>query len=290
MPNSAISYPAHRIGVVGAGTIGITVVADLVLHGFTAVLVESDPAVRAAAPQRVAEAVRLAPLIRPRLPRLEAADLDGRIAYRACMADLADCDFVIENATEEWSIKREIYRHLDTVLAPGVGIGANTSSIPIGRLAAETARADLVVGVHFMNPSYATRAVEVMRGAHTSDECVADVDRLVRALGKKVIVVGDFPGFVSNRISHVFFNEAARLVQDEGVAPAVVDEVFKSCFGHRMGPLETADLIGLDTIVLTLRVLGEALTHDRYQPCELLGRKVASGQLGRKSGRGFYQY
>jgi 3-hydroxybutyryl-CoA dehydrogenase len=147
-----------------------------------------------------------------------------------------------------------------------------------------------VIGVHFMNPSYATSAVEVMRGEQTSGECLAYVLGLAESLGKEAIVVGDFPGFVSNRISHVFFNEAARLVQEEGVAPATVDQVFRKCFGHAMGPLETADLIGLDTVVLTLRQLRESTGEDRYTPCDLLERQVVSGKVGRKAGSGFYTY
>jgi 3-hydroxybutyryl-CoA dehydrogenase len=280
----------HRVGIVGAGAIGTTVGADLLLHGYDIVLVDRDERALETARRSVGEALRFAPLLRPGLPRLTLAGVTERVCYTTDLADLAACEFVVENVTEDWATKRDLYRRLDAVLPPHVGIGANTSSIPVRRLAAETARPRLVIGVHFMNPSYATSAVEVMRGEQTSGECLAYVLGLAESLGKEAIVVGDFPGFVSNRISHVFFNEAARLVQEEGVAPATVDQVFRKCFGHAMGPLETADLIGLDTVVLTLRQLRESTGEDRYTPCDLLERQVVSGKVGRKAGSGFYTY
>jgi 3-hydroxybutyryl-CoA dehydrogenase len=280
----------RRIGVVGAGAIGTTVGADFLLHGFDVVFVDRDEQTLAVAAGKVAEAVRFAPLLRPGLGRLSRADLADRTRYGVDLHELATCEFVVENVTEDWTIKRDLYRRLDAALPPHIGIGVNTSSIPIQRLAAETSRPEWVIGIHFMNPSYATEAVEVMRGGNTSDACLAYVEELVTSLGKQAIVVGDFPGFVSNRISHVFFNEAARLVQEEGVEPATVDQVFKRCFGHTMGPLETADLIGLDTVVLTLRQLQESTQETRYEPCHLLQQKVAEGAVGRKAGHGFYRY
>lgn len=290
MSESTAATAGRRIGVVGAGAIGTTVAADFLLHGFEVVIVDRDEPALTRAAAKVAEAVRFAPMIRPGLPRISRADLAARTRYTVDPAELASCEFVVENVTEEWTTKRDLYRRLDAVLPPHVGIGVNTSSIPIHRLAAETSRPEWVIGIHFMNPSYATEAVEVMRGDNTSDDCLAYVEKLVATLGKQAIVVGDFPGFVSNRISHVFFNEAARLVQEEGVEPAVVDQVFKRCFGHAMGPLETADLIGLDTVVLTLRQLQESTREDRYEPCQLLQQKVAEGTVGRKAGQGFYRY
>ncbi|MEU7617980.1 3-hydroxyacyl-CoA dehydrogenase family protein [Micromonospora rifamycinica] len=280
----------RRIGVVGAGAIGTSVGADFLLHGFEIVFVDRDEQILAEAARKVAEGVRFAPMLRPGLGRLSRAELAERVRYVVDLGELAGCEFVVENVTEDWAVKRELYARLDAALPPQVGIGVNTSSISIQRLAAETTRPEWIIGIHFMNPAYATEAVEVMRGANTSDDCLAYVEELVRSLGKQAIVVGDFPGFVSNRISHVFFNEAARLVQEEGVEPTVVDQVFKRCFGHTMGPLETADLIGLDTVVLTLRHLRESTHEDRYEPCGLLQQKVADGEVGRKAGRGFYRY
>ncbi|AUG81625.1 hypothetical protein CFP65_7018 [Kitasatospora sp. MMS16-BH015] len=285
-----MSDTARTIGVVGAGSIGATVCADLVLHGFRVVLVDRDPAALERARRVVAEAVRFGPMLRPGLPRVGAAEaLAGVTTYTALEA-LGGCEFVVENVSEEWETKRAVYRELDRVLPAGVGIGVNTSSIGIGRLAAETGRPELVVGIHFMNPAYLKEAVEVMRGAETSEACMAYVMGLLADLGKEGIVVGDFPGFVSNRISHLFFNEAARLVEEEGVEPAVIDQIFKRCFGHRMGPLETADLIGLDTVLLTLDSLHESYRDDRFKASAHLRALVADGRLGRKTGAGFHAY
>jgi 3-hydroxybutyryl-CoA dehydrogenase len=276
--------------VVGAGSIGATVCADFVLHGSSVVLVDIDPAALARAETVVAEAVRFGPMLRSVLPRLDPEAARAAVESSTDLAVLADCDFVVENVSEHWETKRGVYRELDRVLPPGVGIGVNTSSITIGRVAAETTRPEWIVGIHFMNPAYLTDAVEVMRGEATSDACMSLVEGLLSGLGKSSIVVGDFPGFVSNRISHLFFNEAARLVEEQGVKPSVVDAVFKKCFGHRMGPLETADLIGLDTVALTLDSLRDAYGDPRFECSDLLRGMVGSGRVGRKSGEGFYTY
>lgn len=280
----------RRVGVVGAGVIGTSVVADLLLHGAEAVLVDRSDDVMDEALRRVAEGVRFGPVLRPGLPVLGRAEALARVEFTTDLQNLAGCSFVIENVTELWSVKRDLYGRLDDVLRGRTPIGVNTSSIQVGRLAALTCRPGAVVGVHFMNPCYATTAVEVMRAGSTDDETLRAVLDLAAFLGKSSIVVGDNPGFVSNRLSHVLFNEAARLVQEAGVKPAVIDEVMRRCFGHRMGPLETADLIGLDTVTLTLRSLHEETGESRYAPCSLLEAKVAAGELGRKAGRGFYDH
>lgn len=285
-----VNDPQRGIGVLGAGSIGATVCADLVLHGFHVVLVDIDETALQRAGNVLREAVRFGPMLRPGLPRIEVETALSSVAFHTDPAALAGCEFVVENVSEHWETKREVYRTLDRVLPPGVGIGVNTSSITIGRLAAETTRAEWVVGIHFMNPAHLKDAVEIMRGEATSEDCMTYVEGLMSALGKETIVVGDFPGFVSNRISHLFFNEAARLVEDHDVAPSVIDAVFKKCFGHRMGPLETADLIGLDTVALTLDSLHEAYRDDRFVCSPLLRTMVETGRVGRKSGEGFYAY
>jgi 3-hydroxybutyryl-CoA dehydrogenase len=285
-----LTPPVRTIGVIGAGCIGATVCADLVVHGFRVVAVDPDTAALQSARELLREVNRFLPAVRPGTIRLSTGEAMDRLLTTTDPAALAGCEFVVENVSEHWETKRDLYRELDRILPPGTGIGVNTSSIPVGRLAAETTRAGDVVGIHFMNPSYLKDVVEVMRGAATSDACLARVHDLLARLGKKAVVVGDFPGFVSNRVSHLFFNEAMRTVQDEGVEPASVDEIFRKCFGHTMGPLETADLIGLDTVLLTLENLRVSYRDDRYDGCALLREMVGSGRLGRKSGRGFYDY
>ncbi|WP_405606498.1 3-hydroxyacyl-CoA dehydrogenase family protein [Streptomyces sp. NBC_00076] len=285
-----MSDSKRTVGVLGAGAIGSTVCADLVLHGFGVVLVDVDPSALERALDTVAQAARFGPMLRPALPRVDPDDALASVVVSEDLADLDACEFVVENVSERWEVKEQVYRALDKVLPPGVGIGVNTSSIGIGRLAATTGRPELVVGVHFMNPSHLTDTVEVMRGAQTSEECMAYVRGLLGALGKEAVVVGDFPGFVSNRISHLFFNEAARLIEDEGLDPTVVDTIFKKCFGHRMGPLETIDLIGVDTVALTLDSLYDSYQDPRFRASGLLRSLMAEGRLGRKTGAGFYDY
>ncbi|MFK0253897.1 3-hydroxyacyl-CoA dehydrogenase family protein [Streptomyces sp. NPDC090445] len=280
----------RTIGVLGAGAIGSTVCADLVLHGFRVVLVDIDDTALDRARDVVVQAARFGPMLRPALPRTDPDDALAAVVSSGDLSDLRTCEFVVENVSERWEVKEQVYRSLDRLLPPGVGIGVNTSSIGIGRLAATTGRPDLVVGVHFMNPSYLKDTVEVMQGADTSEACMAYVHGLLGDLGKQAVVVGDFPGFVSNRISHLFFNEAARLIEDEGLDPAVVDTIFKKCFGHRMGPLETVDLIGVDTVTLTLDSLYDSYKDPRFQASGLLRSLMADGRLGRKTGAGFYDY
>lgn len=284
------SAPTRTIGVVGAGSIGTGVCVDLLLHGLHVVLVDvaEDQLERARA--SIPDTVRLAPMLRRGLPKIAPKEVATALTFSTEIAAVAGCEFVVENVTEEWEVKRSVYRELDAVVMPEARFGVNTSSIPIARVAAETARGDRVLGTHFMNPPYLKDAVEVVRGAETSEETLDYVRGLFEVLGKEAIVVDDHPGFVSNRISHLFFNEAARVVEEQGVDPATVDRLFKKCFGHPMGPLETADLIGLDTVALTLDVLHESYGDAKFAPAAILREMIASGRLGRKSGEGFYEY
>jgi 3-hydroxybutyryl-CoA dehydrogenase len=197
---------------------------------------------------------------------------------------------VIENVTENWDIKRAVYQALDEACQPGAIFIVNTSAIPITKVAAVTRRPAQVIGVHFMNPVPAKPAVELIPGFHTAPQTVERTRELLTAMGKKAIKVNDSCGFVSNRVLMLTVNEAAFLLY-EGVADAEsVDEVFRSCFGHPMGPLETADLIGVDTILYSVEVLYEHYSDSKYRPCPLLRQMTDAGLHGRKSGRGFYDY
>ena len=167
---------------------------------------------------------------------------------------------------------------------------AQRSCISITQIASATKRPANVVGIHLMNPVHLKPTVEVIRGFHTSDQTIETLLQLFSRLGKEAIIVEDLPGFVSNRISHLFMNEAAFVLQDQVATAANIDAIFKRCFGHKMGPLETADLIGLDTVVRSLDVLYESFQDSKYRCCPLLRKLVHAGHLGRKSGRGFYVY
>ncbi|HZZ58661.1 MAG TPA: 3-hydroxyacyl-CoA dehydrogenase family protein [Opitutaceae bacterium] len=280
----------RRVAVIGVGNIGSGVMADLVLHGLSAVGVEASAASSDAGRAAVLKAVRFAPLLNPRAAKLSRDEVLGRATFTTSLEEVAGCDFVIENVTEDWSVKEPLYRRLDRIADPAVCFGANTSCIPIGRIGAATGRPDKVVGMHLMNPVHLKPAVEVIRSGQTSAATLAAVDALFAQLGKHAIVVGDLPGFVSNRISHLFMNEAAAVLAD-GIATAEqIDAIFRECFGHRMGPLATADLIGLDTVVRSLDVLFASYQDPKYQACPLLRRLVAAGDCGVKSGRGFFRY
>jgi 3-hydroxybutyryl-CoA dehydrogenase len=280
----------RSIGVVGAGSIGTGVAVDLLLHGMSVVLVDVSEEQLARARGEIQQTVRLAPMLRRGLPAMKPDEVAAALQESTEIDSVAGCEFVVENVVEDWDVKQGVYRALDAAAAPEARFGVNTSSIPIARVAAETSRPDRIAGIHFMNPPYLKDAVEVIRGPETSQETLDYVDAFLGSLGKEGIVVDDFPGFVSNRISHLFFNEAVRVVEEQGVAPATVDRLFKRCFGHAMGPLETADLIGLDTVALTLDSLHSSYGDDRFACAPLLREMVRDGKLGKKSGRGFYDY
>ena len=204
--------------------------------------------------------------------------------------DLVQADLMIEAVVEDAEVKEEIFRRADAELPVEAVLASNTSSIPIGSLAATTERPDRVIGMHFFNPVPVLKLVEIIRGRDTSDETAAAITALARELGKTPAVANDFPGFVSNRILMPFINEAVWALHD-GVAEAeAIDTIARLGFAHPLGPLALADLIGLDTCTAIMEVLREGLGDDRYAPCPLLRELVVAGKLGRKSGSGFYEY
>ncbi len=280
----------RRIGVLGAGNIGIGVVTDLVLHGISAVVVDISEDILKRAQAEVLNNIRFVPLLSKTLPRITRDEALQRMALTTDLEDVASCDFVIENVTENWEIKKQVYEHLERVVPPEVCFGANTSCISITQIGSATKRPANVVGVHFMNPVHLMPTVEVIRGFHTSDRAVETLLQLFSRLNKEAIIVEDLPGFVSNRISHLFMNEAAFVLQDQVATAEKIDMIFKKCFGHKMGPLETADLIGLDTVMRSLDVLYESFQDPKYRCCPLLRKLVHAGHLGRKTGRGFHVY
>jgi 3-hydroxybutyryl-CoA dehydrogenase len=218
------------------------------------------------------------------------ADPDETLARVTVVDDLVPADLLLEAVIEDAAVKEELFRRAHDVLPAAAVLASNTSSIPITRLAAATSRPDRVIGMHFFNPVPVLQLVEVIRALQTSDETAAAITRLAEDLGKVPAQANDFPGFVSNRILMPFVNEAVYALM-EGVAEAdAIDAIARLGFAHPMGPLALADLIGLDTCVALMEVLHDGLGDPKYAPCPLLRQYVQAGRLGRKSGRGFYEY
>jgi 3-hydroxybutyryl-CoA dehydrogenase len=278
----------NPIGVVGAGVMGVGVAQNLAQTGHDVILVDVNEQILADALTRITLNCRMSRLTGG--PVVDPAEVLARISTAVGTEALAEVDYVIENVPEDWEIKREVFSSLDKACKPETVFIVNTSAIPITRVGAITSRPERVIGVHFMNPVPMKPAVELIPGVHTSAETVERTRALLAAMGKHAVDVKDSCGFISNRLSHVFMNEAAFLVY-EGVASAeAVDEVFRSCFGHPMGPLETADLIGVDTVLDSIEVIYQHYRDSKYRPCPLLMQMVDAGLHGRKTGRGFYDY
>ncbi|HXU33290.1 MAG TPA: 3-hydroxyacyl-CoA dehydrogenase NAD-binding domain-containing protein [Thermoanaerobaculia bacterium] len=281
------------VGVVGAGVMGVGVAQNLAQTGHRALLIDVGDEILERARGAIRQGLRFGQMFDKSgaaAPREKAADVLARITFSTDLDTLAEADFVVENVIEKWPIKEPIYRRLDQICRPEVRFAANTSVISITKIGGATNRPDKVLGMHFMNPVPQKDTVEVIRGHHTSEETLAIGRQFLGQMGKEGIVVNDVPGFVSNRVLMLTVNEAIFLVQD-GVAPAEdVDRLFKSCFGHKMGPLETADLIGLDTILYSIEGLHEQFADSKFRPCPLLRKMVDAGLHGRKSGKGFYDY
>lgn len=275
----------RRIAVIGAGTIGCGVAQAAAESGFDTTVLDISQDVLEQARQNIKAGIRMTRLL-GKAKNQPAAPM----RFTADYAHISTADFVVENVTESWEIKRSVYVELDRVCAPHSVIAANTSVIPITRLASLMRKPERVVGIHFMNPVPLVMAVEVIRGVQTSAETLEITRNFLESLGKEWIEVNDAPGFISNRILMLAVNEAIFALQEQVATPEAIDKIFTGCFGHKMGLLATADLIGLDTVLLSLEELYSAFLDPKFRPCPLLRQMVWSGRCGRKSGHGFFRY
>ncbi|MFI9005600.1 3-hydroxyacyl-CoA dehydrogenase family protein [Actinosynnema sp. NPDC053489] len=277
-----------KVGVVGAGVMGTGVAQCFAATGHEVVVVEPGAAARAGGPDRLRDGLRMQALLGE--APADPAAVPDRVRWTADLAEVAGCAFVVECGPERVAVKEAIFAALGDLCPPDAVLASCTSAIPVAVLAAVTAHPERVLATHFMNPAPVKGTVEVVRGPKTSDAALTRTTEVLSALGKTTIVVADAPGFVTNRVLMLTINEAVKVVA-EGTAPAAtVDRIFQSCFAHPMGPLRTADLIGLDTIRDTLLVLRDLLDDPAFTPSPLLVELVESGRLGRKSGHGFHTW
>ena len=279
----------EQVGVVGAGTMGAGIAQTFAQSGYRVTLVDTFPDALARGADKVRAGVgKMAE--KGLIPPAAAENAMKNLATAGALDALKPASLVVEAVPEKTDLKESVFRSLDSLLAPGAILASNTSSISITRLAAATKRPERVAGMHFMNPVPLMKLVEVVRGQATDDATTEAIVDLSKKLGKTPVVVNDYPGFVSNRVLMPMINEAVFALMEGVATKEAIDEVMRLGMNHPMGPLALADLIGLDVCVAILDVLHQGLGDDKYRACPLLRRMVAAGLLGRKSGRGFFEY
>ncbi|MGX1885877.1 3-hydroxyacyl-CoA dehydrogenase family protein [Streptomyces sp. NPDC055287] len=276
----------HQVAIVGAGVMGSGIATLVLGHGIPVVLVDVDEKTLDEARGRILQQLRHAQL----MGALPTGQSTGKLVTTVSLSEVADATAVIEAITESPTAKAKVIGEVSAVVRPGTPVISNTSGIPIGELANWASRPEELLGTHFMNPSYLIKMVEVSRGPQTGDATVEAVVALLTALSRRAVLVQDAPGFVTSRLLHPMINTAARIVSEGTATVEAVDELMEGCLGHPTGPLRTADLIGLDNLADSLAELYERTGDDACKPCDLLLAKVRRGELGRKTGHGFYSY
>jgi len=277
------------VGIVGSGTMGHGIAHVAARSGYRVVMVDLEEALLRKAIAAIGQEMQRA-VDKGKMPAGDREAALARIRTSTDLASLGEASIAIEAIVERLDAKRDLFARLDSICPPGSILATNTSSISITRIAAATKRPAQVIGMHFMNPVPVMELVEVIRGQLTSEECVSATNALATAMGKKPIEAADYPGFVSNRVLMPMINEAVTALMEGVASRDAIDGIMKLGMRHPMGPLELADFIGLDVCLHIMEVLHDGFRDPRYRPCPLLRRMVDAGLLGRKSGRGFYEY
>lgn len=280
-----------QLGVVGAGVMGRGLAQTAAQAGINVVLIDVDAGALDSARSEIFNTIRLASMMQRGTSNQEPVEaVLQRIKTTSDLTELSEVDFLVENISEKIALKESLYPQLDDVCNSDCVFAANTSAISITRIGGWTQRPEKILGMHFMNPVPMKPMVEVIRAFHTSEATIDRAKAFLADINKEGVVVNDMPGFVSNRVLMLTVNEAIFLLQDQVATAADIDKIFKGCFGHKMGPLETGDLIGLDTILYSLDVLYDAYNDSKFRPAPLLKKMVDAGLHGRKTGEGFFKY
>ena len=279
-----------KVAVVGAGTMGHGIAQVLALAGYDTVLTDSNAAVLEAAPARIEENLD-GGVTRGKITEGNAREAMSRIRLLGDLeAAVTDADLVIEAVIEDLGVKRDLFARLDSLTVASAVLATNTSSLSVAAIAAATTRPERVLGMHFFNPVHIMKLVELVRHDRTGDEFLARAREAVTRMGKQPIVVNDSPGFASSRLGVVLGLEAMRMVEQGVASPADIDKALELGYGHPMGPLKVSDLVGLDVRLAIADYLYQQLKQPHYEPPKLLREKVAAGELGKKTGKGFYEW
>ncbi|WP_078432032.1 3-hydroxybutyryl-CoA dehydrogenase [Metabacillus halosaccharovorans] len=279
----------QQIMVIGAGQMGSGIAQVCAMAGYEVILHDLNEEIVHKGINSIKKQLQKQ-VEKEKLTNSEKEEIIQRLNVSSTLDDVKKADLIIEAIIEKMEVKTSLFEKLDQLASEKTILATNTSSLPITEIAAATTRPDRVIGMHFMNPVPVMKLVEIIRGLATSDEVYEQIDAVTRKLNKTPVEVQDFPGFVSNRILMPMINEAIFTVYEGVAEPEAVDEVMKLGMNHPMGPLTLADFIGLDTCLYIMETLHEGFGDDKYRPCPLLRKYVKAGWLGRKSGRGFYQY